>query len=181
MNHSVEKIKQSVTVSDCCQTYGISLDRKGYACCPFHSEKTASFGVFDDGKRFYCFGCGAGGDVISFVQQLFHINFMQAIARLDCDFHLGLNSGIPNSKAIEERRRELKAKAEKEHIRKHTETALIEEIKKLCEVHRLYRKVLQERPTEPDGLYFDALKNIDYVKYRIEVDEEILWQMKTQR
>ena len=47
--------------------------------CPFHQEKTASFSVNIDRQRFHCFGCGASGDVFSFVQKIENISFMEAI------------------------------------------------------------------------------------------------------
>ena len=50
----------------------INLLRRGkdyVALCPFHSEKTPSFHVYTDTQSFYCFGCGAGGDVITFTKK----------------------------------------------------------------------------------------------------------------
>lgn len=62
---------------------------KNYLCsCPFHSEKTPSCTVFPDTQTFHCFGCGAGGDVITFVMQIENLNFIEA-ARL-----LAQRSGI---------------------------------------------------------------------------------------
>ena len=49
-------------------------------CCPFHAERTPSFYVYDD--DFYCYGCGAHGDAIKFVQQIENVSFKEAIARL---------------------------------------------------------------------------------------------------
>lgn len=48
----------------------------------FHSEKTPSFTVFPDTQSFYCFGCGAGGDVITFIQQIENLDFMDAVKLL---------------------------------------------------------------------------------------------------
>lgn len=50
--------------------------------CPFHSEKTPSFFVFPDTESFYCFGCGMGGDVISFIEKIENIDFSEAIKLL---------------------------------------------------------------------------------------------------
>ena len=50
--------------------------------CPFHSEKTPSFTVFPDTQSFYCFGCGAGGDVITFVMKAENLDFMEAVRLL---------------------------------------------------------------------------------------------------
>ena len=51
----------------------VKLVRKGreyQACCPFHNEKTPSFVVYPESQSFYCFGCGAGGDIITFVKRI---------------------------------------------------------------------------------------------------------------
>ncbi|NLL91904.1 MAG: DNA primase [Ruminococcaceae bacterium] len=49
------------------------------ALCPFHSEKTASFTVYPDTQSFYCFGCGVGGDVITFVMKQENFDYMAAV------------------------------------------------------------------------------------------------------
>lgn len=58
------------------------------ACCPFHSERTPSFVVFPE-KNFYCFGCGAGGDVITFIMRIENLDYRGAIE------YLADRSGIP--------------------------------------------------------------------------------------
>lgn len=63
----------------------IHLTRRGrnYVCsCPFHSEKTPSCTVFTDTQSFYCFGCGAGGDVITFVMKIENLDFTEAVKLL---------------------------------------------------------------------------------------------------
>jgi len=63
----------------------VNLLRQGhnYVCaCPFHSEKTPSCTVFTDSQNFYCFGCGAGGDVINFVMGIENIDFQEAVKLL---------------------------------------------------------------------------------------------------
>lgn len=54
-----------------------------YVCsCPFHSEKTPSCTIFPDSQNFYCFGCGAGGDVITFIMKIENLSFIEAIKLL---------------------------------------------------------------------------------------------------
>ncbi len=50
--------------------------------CPFHNEKTASFTVFEDTQSFYCFGCGVGGDIITFIKMIENLDYMDAIRLL---------------------------------------------------------------------------------------------------
>ncbi len=59
----------------------LTLNRKGktfWACCPFHLEKTPSFAINDYEQFYHCFGCGASGDVIKFVQQIESVEFFEA-------------------------------------------------------------------------------------------------------
>lgn len=64
-----------------------------WACCPFHQERTPSFHV-DTGKGvFKCFGCGAGGDVFAFVQQLYGLDFAGAVGRLAQEVGLAPSEG----------------------------------------------------------------------------------------
>ena len=63
----------------------VNLIRRGrnFVCsCPFHSEKTPSCTVFPDTQSFYCFGCGAGGDVITFTMKAENLDFLEAVRLL---------------------------------------------------------------------------------------------------
>ncbi|MDO5560132.1 MAG: DNA primase [Oscillospiraceae bacterium] len=63
----------------------VSLKRRGttYTClCPFHSEKTPSCTVYVDTQSFYCFGCGAGGDVITFVERIENLSYIESVKYL---------------------------------------------------------------------------------------------------
>ncbi len=60
----------------------VSLKRRGrnlVGLCPFHGEKTASFTVYPETASFYCFGCAAGGDVITFVKRIENLEYMDAV------------------------------------------------------------------------------------------------------
>lgn len=56
--------------------------RDHVALCPFHSEKTPSFHVYSDTQSFYCFGCGAGGDVITFIKRIENLDYIEAVRLL---------------------------------------------------------------------------------------------------
>ena len=47
--------------------------------CPFHGEKTPSFTLYPDTESFYCFGCGAGGDVITFIKRIENLDYINAV------------------------------------------------------------------------------------------------------
>ncbi len=63
----------------------VQLKRNGTrhtGLCPFHGEKTPSFTVFEETASYYCFGCGAGGDVITFVMKYQNLDYMEAVRYL---------------------------------------------------------------------------------------------------
>ena len=60
----------------------VNLKRAGRSkvgLCPFHLEKTPSFHVYEDTQSFYCFGCGAGGDVITFIMKIENLEYIEAV------------------------------------------------------------------------------------------------------
>ena len=63
----------------------INLTKRGkdfVGLCPFHSEKTPSFHIYTDTQSFYCFGCGAGGDVITFTKRIENLDYVEAVKLL---------------------------------------------------------------------------------------------------
>ena len=84
------------------------LKRRGknlVGLCPFHNEKTPSFTVYPDSQSFYCFGCGAGGEVISFIRRAENLDFSEAVRYL-CD-KVGMvmpTDGYDNSMAQKRKR-----------------------------------------------------------------------------
>ncbi|MCD9622390.1 DNA primase [Rhabdothermincola salaria] len=58
------------------------VGRRWQGLCPFHSEKSGSFSVNAEEKLYYCFGCGAKGDVITFVREVEHLDFVSAVEKL---------------------------------------------------------------------------------------------------
>ena len=53
--------------------------RNSVGLCPFHGEKTPSFTVYSETSSFYCFGCGAGGDVITFIKKIENLSYIDAV------------------------------------------------------------------------------------------------------
>ena len=74
-----EAVKQSVTTRQAASFYGIRVGRNGMVCCPFHNDRTPSMKV---DSRFYCFGCGASGDVIDFAALLHGLGKREASVSL---------------------------------------------------------------------------------------------------
>lgn len=84
MNSPVTKIKERLTIEEVVSSY-IKLDKAGNnlkARCPFHNEKTPSFFVSADRGTYYCFGCGASGDIFTFVEEFEGLDFKGALKLL---------------------------------------------------------------------------------------------------
>ncbi len=82
----LDELKRRNSIVDVINTY-VPLKRAGNlykACCPFHNEKTPSFCVYANqgDEHFYCYGCGAGGDVVSFVMKAENVDYVTAIENL---------------------------------------------------------------------------------------------------
>ncbi|MBV9812262.1 MAG: DNA primase, partial [Acetobacteraceae bacterium] len=80
----------------------IRSGREWKACCPFHNEKTPSFTVYKD--RFHCFGCGADGDVVSFVMQSQSVSFPEAVEQLAAEAGLEVPRPTPAAAEAERQR-----------------------------------------------------------------------------
>lgn len=89
----IQSVKEQVNILDVANTYGIKLNSRNKALCPFHNEKSPSFSISADKQLFHCFGCGAGGDVVSLVERLFNLSPLEAARKLNDDFRLGYDSG----------------------------------------------------------------------------------------
>lgn len=84
MSSTTEQIKERLSIIDVVSTY-VKLERAGKnfkGKCPFHNEKTPSFFISPDRDSYYCFGCGRGGDIFTFVQEFEGIDFMGALGML---------------------------------------------------------------------------------------------------
>ena len=77
----VEEVRSANNIVDVIGTY-VHLTKKGssyFGLCPFHNEKTGSFSVSESKQMYYCFGCGAGGNVFTFLREYEHMNFGESM------------------------------------------------------------------------------------------------------
>ncbi len=80
----IQELKARNDITEVVSGY-VSLRRRGrnmVGLCPFHGEKTPSFNVYTEDDHFYCFGCGAGGDVISFIMRIENLDYVDAVKLL---------------------------------------------------------------------------------------------------
>ena len=81
----LEELRARNDVTEVIGSY-VNLKRAGRlykGLCPFHGEKTPSFTVYPDTQSFYCFGCSAGGDVVSFIRKIENLDYVEAVKLLD--------------------------------------------------------------------------------------------------
>lgn len=115
MSSNVEKIKERINIADVVGSY-VKLEKAGTnfkGKCPFHSEKTPSFFISPDRGTYYCFGCGAKGDIFSFVQEFEGLDFLGALKVL------AARAGVELQKENTENR------SEKERLLQIVETATL--------------------------------------------------------
>ena len=86
-----EEVKKYVTARQVAENYGLRVNRNGMACCPFHKDKHPSMKI--DNLRYHCFGCGAHGDAIGYVAQMFGLSQYDAAYKIIADFGLPVETG----------------------------------------------------------------------------------------
>ncbi|MBU5482399.1 DNA primase [Blautia sp. MSJ-19] len=113
----IEEVRQKNDIVDVVSQY-VKLTRKGssyFGLCPFHNEKTPSFSVTPGKQMYYCFGCGAGGNVFNFIMEYENYSFGEALK------HLADRAGVelPKIEYSKEVREKAEQKAELLEINKH--------------------------------------------------------------
>ena len=169
-----EAVKQSVTVREAAQMYGIEVNRSGMACCPFHDDKNPSMKLNED--YFYCFGCGATGDVIDFTARLYNLSPKEAAEKLTQDFGLAYDSQAPP------RRRYVRQKTEAQKFKEDRDHTF----RVLADYYHLLRKwetdYSPKTPEEaPHPRFMEAIQKKDYTGYLLDFfledspEEQKLW------
>ena len=169
-----EAVKQSITVREAAQMYGIEVNRSGMACCPFHDDKNPSMKLNEE--YFYCFGCGATGDVIDFTARLYNLSPKEAAEKLAQDFGLAYDSQAPP------RRRYVRQKTEAQKFKEDRDHAF----RVLADYYHLLRKwetdYSPKTPEEnPHPRFMEAIQKKDYVGYLLDFfledgpEEQKLW------
>ena len=169
-----EAVKQSVTVREAAQMYGIEVNRSGMACCPFHDDKNPSMKLNEE--YFYCFGCGATGDVIDFTARLYNLSPKEAAEKLAQDFGLAYDSQAPPRRRYDRQKTEAqKFKEDRDHA-----------FRVLADYYHLLRKwetdYSPKTPEEnPHPRFMEAIQKKDYTGYLLDffledgLEEQKLW------
>ena len=107
-----ETVKAAVTPRMAAERYGLPIQQGGMVCGPFHADRTPSMKLNED--YFYCFGCGATGDVIDLAARLFDLSKYEAVQKLAADFGI---SGEKPSVLAKLKRGKTQAEAERHCFR----------------------------------------------------------------
>ena len=169
-----EMVKQFVTVREAAERYGIEVKRGGMACCPFHDDKNPSMKLNEE--YFYCFGCGATGDVIDLTARLYNLSPKEAAEKLAQDFGLIYDSQAPP------RRRYVRQKTEAQKFQENWDHAFLV----LANYFHLLRKweagYTPKTPEEPmHPRFLEAVQQKDYIGYLLDSfledspEEQKLW------
>ena len=157
-----ETVKQFVTVREAAERYGIEVKRGGMACCPFHDDKNPSMKLNEE--YFYCFGCGATGDVIDLTARLYNLSTKEAAEKLAQDFGLIYDSQAPP------RRRYVRQKTEAQKFREDRQRCY----RVLSDYYYLLKKWEADRSPrtpeeEPHPRFVEAIQKKTYVEYLLDL------------
>ena len=143
-----EVINDSINMRDVVSNCGLQVNRAGFACCPFHNEKTPSMKIYD--KSYYCFGCHSGGKAVTFIQNYYNLSFKDACLKLNNDFRLGLEDVI-EWRMTEHQKHLLHAKIESERIKKEEADRLNRIANghiECSDIDKSYQDILYEKTVE---------------------------------
>lgn len=170
--HYADEIRDALSIRDVAEAYGLPFNQAGFAICPFHSENTASFKLWDK-RRAHCFGCGKTTDVIGLTMILFGLNFRDACEKLNRDFAVGLPIG--EHRTIRQRLTEERARKKREREKRESQSREQERCERYWRL--LYRWMAYDsilrgfRPVAGEDLsplYVEAVHNIEYISYLLD-------------
>ncbi len=157
-----ETVKACVTIPDAAKQYGIRADRHGMALCPFHDDRHPSLKLNPD--YYYCYGCGATGDVTDFVSRLLGLRPYDAAKKLAEDFGIDPDKPLPEASYVKPR---------------HPLTAMFREDERYCQrvlcdyLHLLEDWKERYAPGSleegPDERFVEACQMKDTVEYLADV------------
>ena len=157
-----ETIKAAVPVKQAAEHYGLKVSRNGMACCPFHNDRHPSLKLNED--YFFCFGCGAKGDVIDLVARLFDLSGYEAAQRLAADFGISTEPGQAAAASC---------KPKRPHIRQFREDEMLCFRVMTDYLHLLEDWKVRYAPRTPDEPYDDrfveALQMHCHIEYMADV------------
>ena len=156
-----ETIKAAICVKQAAEHYGLKINRNDMVCCPFHNDRHPSLKLNKD--YFFCFGCGATGDVIDFAARLFDLSSYEAAQKLASDF--GLDPKPPTAVAM--------VKPKRPYIRQLREDEMLCFRVLMDYLHLLEDWKVRYAPKTPDDAlddrFVEACQMLDYIEYLADI------------
>lgn len=154
------KVREGVPMQQVVEYYGLQVNRKGLCLCPFHHDTDPSLKVYPDGKGFYCFTCGTGGDQIKFAALYQGISNVAAAKELAAAFDISVNVPVTyrekrEAGKIQRRRRELAAFIRRSRM-----------------YLTAYRGLLCEAVRERNEHFWEGLGSLAHVEYLLDCLEQ---------
>ena len=157
-----ETVKSAVTVKQAAEYYGCKVNRGDMICCPFHDDRHPSMKLNRD--YFYCFGCGATGDVIDFVSQLRGIGSKEAAILLAQDFAIPYEDGTGK---MSKPRQQNTDEQNYQHMERYCFRVLLDYYRLLCRWKEDYAPQTPEETWNP--LFVEALQKKPYTEYLLDI------------
>ena len=162
-DEDISMVRESITMKQVADAYGLKVDRSGMAKCPFHTDNHPSMKVYGGHRGYYCFVCNTGGDIIDFVRRHDGLQFEQAVRHLAGLFGIVLENEKPGSPP-----KYKKAFLEKKAAREAAEKAHRERLDRMSwlsgQIHRL--KEMQSEFQPLSGIWCAIEKRLE--RYEIE-------------
>ena len=157
-----ETIKATVPVRQAARHYGLKVNRSGMACCPFHNDRHPSMKLNED--YYYCFSCGATGDVIDITAKLTGLGNYEAAQRIAADF--GISNDPEQAAAVP-------STTKRPYIRQFREDEMFCFRALTDYLHLLEDWKLRYAPKTPDDEWDDrfveACQMLDYIEYMADI------------
>lgn len=157
-----KNVKAAVTLKQAAEHYGLKISRSNMVCCPFHDDHTPSMKLNAD--YFYCFGCGAKGDVIDLVARLFGLTNLRAAQKLAYDFGIDPDKP-PVAVSLQKPKYPLARAFQNEELQCQ---------RVLCDYLRLLERwKVQYAPKTPEDImddrFVEACQMFDYIEYLTDI------------
>lgn len=156
-----EEILKSVSMQDIIEKYNIKHKNKMF-CCPFHGkDEHPSAKMYEN--TFYCFCCGIGGDIITFIEKYFNLTFLEALQKINLDFNLNLNT----CSKIKINYQKIKMKQNRRYEKEKKEKLLLKKYCSLCDLKYAYQNLKEK--FRKVKLNFQNWENITYMLSNISI------------
>ena len=153
------KVKESVTMQQAVEYCGLRVI-KDKCLCPFHKDQHPSMKIYPDGKGYYCFACGSGGDQAKFVARYLGVNNYDAAKELAQAFGIPIEEPVTYREKREAEKKK-RCRREKDEFSRYARKWLM-----------VYRSLLCEAVRTQDRHFWEGLGNLSYVDYLLECLEQ---------